>query len=227
MKLTAGGTVWHSSGLVELAPTSISQGRRAGMRATEYATQVPTFLVGRDIDLGSALKYGRALGVTPTDVLTIASAKALVATPAAHACLIDGKPHTYLSTRVAVLVRSGDALIPLVFPDAENRSAVEVRSERSHLRELLKVKRLPADRMSAPTFVISNLGPYGVEWFSAVLYPQTAMTLAVGRMADADETASVHAVLTCDHRIVDGVDAAEFLDALAGAVGDVQITNGE
>lgn len=155
--------------------------------------------------------------------MVLASAVALRACPIANACLVGGVVHQYRDTRVAVLVRSGDALVPIVFPDAERSTAAALKQDRVHLQELLAQKRLPADRMAAPTFVISNLGTYDVDWFTAVLFPGNAMTLAVGSArADGDSTL-VRAVLTCDHRIVDGVDGAEFLRALAMAISDVAL----
>ncbi len=214
----------HPSGLVGLIPVEISRARRAGMRATEHVTGVPVFYVSRTIELEPTLTQARPLGVTPTEILVIAAASALRAYPAAHACLIDGVVHQYTSTRVAVLVRSGDALVPLVFPDAESTSAVALKQDRVNLQELLAGKRLPADRMAAPTFVISNLGTYGVDWFTAVLFPGNAMTLAVGRADVNADSTTVQAVLTCDHRIVDGVDGAEFLAALGRAVKDVELS---
>jgi pyruvate dehydrogenase E2 component (dihydrolipoamide acetyltransferase) len=213
----------HPSGLVGLMPTAVSRARRAGMRATEHVTGVPVFYVSRSIELQPALQQGRALGVTPTEVLVIAAATALRAYPAAHACLIEGVVHQYSSTRVAILVRAGDALVPLVFPDAETTTAAALKQDRVSLQDLLANRRLPADRMAAPTFVISNLGTYGVDWFTAVLFPGTAMTLAVGRAKVNGDSTTVQAVLTCDHRIVDGVDGAEFLAALERAVGEVTL----
>lgn len=215
----------HPSGLVGLVPATVSPARRAGMRATEHVTSVPVFYVSRTLELQPRLREGKALGATPTEILVIAAAAALRAYPAAHACLVDGAVHQYASTRVAVLVRSGDALVPLVFPDAEDSTAVVVKQDRVNLQELLANKRLPADRMAAPTFVISNLGTYGVDWFTAVLFPGTAMTLAVGSAKVDGDSTGVKAVLTCDHRIVDGVDGAEFLAALARAVQEVPLAS--
>jgi pyruvate dehydrogenase E2 component (dihydrolipoamide acetyltransferase) len=221
--MTAENTVMHSSGLVGLIPAAPSAARRAGMRATEHVTSVPIFYVSRTIDLEPALQKGKPHGVTATEILVIAAAAALRAYPAAHACLVDGVVHQYTSTRVAVLVRSGDALVPLVFPDAETATAVALRQDRSRLQDQLTNKRLSADRMAAPTFVVSNLGTYGVDWFTAVLFPGTAMTLAVGRTTVSEASTTLQAVLTCDHRIVDGVDGAEFLLALGRAAHEVTI----
>lgn len=220
---TSDDVIMHASGLVGLRPVTQSVARRAGMRATEHVTSVPTFLVSRDIALGSFGQEAAAPRVTPTELLVIASARALLKQPAVHACLVDGRVHQYTSTRVAVLVRSHDALIPLVFPDAESTSASTLREERASLQQRLGARSLPADRMAAPTFVISNLGRFNVDWFTAVLFPQNAATLAVGRVTTEGGAPQIRVVLTCDHRIVDGVDAAEFLEALASGVADVPL----
>ncbi len=221
--MTADDTMLHPSGLVGLVPAVASPARRAGMRATEHATGVPTFYVSRTVELEPKLRDGRPLGVTPTELLVIASAVALRDYPAANACLVDGAAHQYTSTRVAVLVRSGDALVPLVFPDAETSDAVALKQDRVRLQELLAQRRLPADRMAAPTLVISNLGTFAVDWFTAVLFPGNAVTLAVGSTVTDGDSTRVTAVLTCDHRLVDGVDGAQFLAALASAVQEVEL----
>lgn len=221
--MTSDDQAIHPSGLVGLTRATVSPARRAGMRATQHVTDVPVFYVSRAIELQPVLGRGKGLGVTPTEVLVIAAAAALRAYPVAHACLLDGVVQQFTGTRVGVLVRSGDALVPIVFPDAEAASAPALRRDRANLQELLSSRRLPADRMAAPTFVISNLGTYGIDWFTAVLFPGTAVTLAVGR-AQGDATSTrVQAVLTCDHRIVDGVDGAEFLAALQDAAAMVSL----
>src|SRR3982074_898618 len=139
--MTVEKIVMHSSGLVGLIPAAPSAARRAGMRATEHVTSIPIFYVSRTIDLEPALQKGKPHGVTATEILVIAAAAALRADPAAHACLLDSVVHQYTSTRVAVLVRSGDALVPLVFPDAEATTAVALRQDRRRLQEQLAKKR--------------------------------------------------------------------------------------
>jgi pyruvate dehydrogenase E2 component (dihydrolipoamide acetyltransferase) len=219
--MTSNSPLMHASGLVGLVPATMSRARRAGMRATEHVTSAPIFYVSRSLELQPMLREGKPLQVTPTELLVIASAAALRAYPAANACIVEGVVHQYTGTRVAVLVRSGDALVPIVFPDAEGSSAAALKQDRIHLQELLAQQRLPADRMAAPTFVISNLGIYDVGWFTAVLFPDNAVTLAVGSAETDGESTLVNVVLTCDHRIVDGVDGAQFLTAVASALREV------
>jgi pyruvate dehydrogenase E2 component (dihydrolipoamide acetyltransferase) len=73
--------------------------------------------------------------------------------------------------------------------------------------------------LSGGTFTVSNLGMYGVTDFTAVINPPQAAILAVGALAPrpvvrdgalvARNTMGV--TLACDHRILYGADAAEFL----------------
>jgi len=72
------------------------------------------------------------------------------------------------------------------------------------------------------TFTISNLGMFGIKEFTAVINPPQACILAVGgatrrvvpasEEGDATRVASVMTVtLSCDHRVVDGAVAAQWL----------------
>jgi pyruvate dehydrogenase E2 component (dihydrolipoamide acetyltransferase) len=76
------------------------------------------------------------------------------------------------------------------------------------------------------TFTISNLGMYDVDAFTAIIVPPQAAILAVGAVVDrvvaVDGKAVVRPMMTvtlsCDHRVVDGARAAEFLRDLVTAL---------
>jgi pyruvate dehydrogenase E2 component (dihydrolipoamide acetyltransferase) len=80
------------------------------------------------------------------------------------------------------------------------------------------------------TFTISNLGMYDVDAFTAIIVPPQAAILAVGAVADrvvaVDGNAAVRPMMTvtlsCDHRVVDGARAAEFLRDLVSALGEAE-----
>jgi pyruvate dehydrogenase E2 component (dihydrolipoamide acetyltransferase) len=73
--------------------------------------------------------------------------------------------------------------------------------------------------LSGGTFTVSNLGMYGVTGFTAVINPPQAAILAVGAMGEAPVVVDGRVVvrhrmeisLSCDHRILYGADAAQFL----------------
>src|SRR5947209_8019751 len=86
--------------------------------------------------------------------------------------------------------------------------------------------RLRPEDVAGGTFTISNLGMYGVDAFYPILNPPQAAILAVGRITD--RVVAVHGIpavqpmltltLSCDHRVVDGAGAAQFLDTLARGI---------
>jgi pyruvate dehydrogenase E2 component (dihydrolipoamide acetyltransferase) len=92
---------------------------------------------------------------------------------------------------------------------------------------------LAPEDVAGGTFTISNLGPLGVDAFTAVVNPPQAGILAVGRIADrvvaVDGVPAVQptAILTLslDHRVVDGAAGARFLESLARALGGAAISD--
>ncbi len=64
--------------------------------------------------------------------------------------------------------------------------------------------------MSRPSFIISNLGPWGIEYFTPRLMSPTVAILGVGQK----DATTIPVSLTFDHRAVDGLQAAVFLATL-------------
>lgn len=79
-------------------------------------------------------------------------------------------------------------------------------------------KLLSSDLKEA-ALTLSNLGMYGIEEFTAIINPPQAAILAVGRIAPEslvlDDKLTIapclHLTLSADHRLIDGVLAAQFL----------------
>jgi pyruvate dehydrogenase E2 component (dihydrolipoyllysine-residue acetyltransferase) len=120
---------------------------------------------------------------------------------------------------VGVAVAAPDALVvPTVF-DADRKSLREIARETRALAERVRAGTVTPPELSGGTFTVSNLGMYGVTDFTAVINPPQAAILAVGALAPrpvvhdgtlvARHTMGV--TLACDHRILYGADAAEFL----------------
>jgi pyruvate dehydrogenase E2 component (dihydrolipoamide acetyltransferase) len=79
------------------------------------------------------------------------------------------------------------------------------------------------DDLRGGTFTISNMGMFGVKRFSAIINPPQVAILAVGSTAQKflpDNTgnpvlrSTMSLVLSADHRVIDGAQAARFLDDL-------------
>jgi pyruvate dehydrogenase E2 component (dihydrolipoamide acetyltransferase) len=86
-------------------------------------------------------------------------------------------------------------------------------AERGRIGALSKHDQLPA------AIAVSNLGMFGVESFEAIIDPDQASILAVGAVRDSVVSVEgemrvvpiMTVNLSCDHRSVDGAQAAKFL----------------
>jgi pyruvate dehydrogenase E2 component (dihydrolipoamide acetyltransferase) len=108
-----------------------------------------------------------------------------------------------------------------VVRDCHLKSIGRIARETRQLIEKARNRRLRPDDLEGGTFTISNLGMYPVVEFSAIINPPQAGILAIARPQErpvADRGRVVfrqlmNATLSADHRAVDGVTGAVFLQA--------------
>jgi pyruvate dehydrogenase E2 component (dihydrolipoamide acetyltransferase) len=148
-----------------------------------------------------------------------ASALALREFPRANGSYRDARFELHSRVNVGVAVAATDALVvPTIF-DADRKSLREIAAESRVLAERVRAGTVTPPELSGGTFTVSNLGMFGVTDFSAVINPPQAAILAVGALApravvrDGELVArsTMGVTLSCDHRILYGADAAQFL----------------
>ena len=166
--------------------------------------------------------------VTHTDLLVALVARVLLKHPRVNASWTDEgiRLHDHVNMGVAIAVNDG--VVAAVIPNSHTASLAEIATQRRDVAERARAGKLrPADIADA-TFTISNLGMYQVDQFSAIITPPQAAILAVSSIKDrvvaVDGKPAIRPMLTltisCDHRVADGARAAQFLQALAEALGD-------
>ena len=207
---------------VGLTPTQRTIARRmAGSRAT-----IPEFTLEAEVDMDAASRLReelRSAEIDPlpsfNDLVVRAAALALREFPALNATWEDEQPVRHGRVNVGIAVASDDALIvPTVF-DADRKTVFELAKETRAVAEAARTRSLTADQVAAGTFTVSNLGMYGVRRFNAVINPPQAAILAVGEVSeravvrDGELVArpTMDVTLSCDHRVVYGAEAAQFL----------------
>jgi pyruvate dehydrogenase E2 component (dihydrolipoamide acetyltransferase) len=194
-------------------------------RMAESKATVPDFTLRSDVDMEACVQLRAGLkalgGDVPSynDMVVKASALALREFPRANGSYRDGRFELHSRVNVGVAVAALDSLVvPTVF-DADRKSLREIARESRGLAERVRAGTVTPPELSGGTFTVSNLGMYGVTDFTAVINPPQAAILAVGALAQrpvvrdgalvARNTMGV--TLVCDHRILYGADAAEFL----------------
>lgn len=125
---------------------------------------------------------------------------------------------------IGLAVETAAGLLVPVIRDVDQLSLRELAEKSRSLIDRARQRQCSAEELSGGTFSITNLGIYGVDFFTPILNsPQTAI-LGLGAIRrEAVVLEDDHIVpqdrlplsLTFDHRVVDGAPAAAFLQSLA------------
>lgn len=153
------------------------------------------------------------------DFILLAVVHAVKALPAVNSAFAGDSIVRFRHLGLAIAVAVEDGLVTPVIKQAETKSLIEISREVKDLATRAKVRKLRPDEFDGGTITVSNLGAWGVESFDAILNPPQAAILAVGAalpkpvVVDGEVVAGLRMDLgmSCDHRVVDGVLAAQFL----------------
>lgn len=181
--------------------------------------EAPQFSISRDVDMTAANARRRAAGVSYTDVIVAAAAIALRGHPRLRSRYEGDALVVADRIDVGLAVALDAGLIVPVLRDADRKALATLRDDREALEAAVKAGHARADAFGGAAITVSNLGPFGVDRFTAIVNPPEASILAVGRVADrvivVDGAVAVRPVvsltLTVDHRVGDGADAARYL----------------
>ncbi|MBS0628924.1 MAG: pyruvate dehydrogenase complex dihydrolipoamide acetyltransferase [Verrucomicrobia bacterium] len=200
-----------------------------GRRLQEAKTFIPHFYVTQEVDaepmvhLREQFKAG-GIKVTINDFIIRAVALTLKQHPEANSGYNSVTPAIirFKTIDVAVAVSLPDGLITPIIRHADYKNLAEISSEIRSLAKRAKEGKLAREEYVGGSFTISNLGMYGVRDFTAIINPPQAAILSVGGIQEkpvvkkgqvvAGKTIAV--TLGADHRVMDGVDSAKFLQTL-------------
>jgi pyruvate dehydrogenase E2 component (dihydrolipoamide acetyltransferase) len=126
------------------------------------------------------------------------------------------------SVHVGIAVAIKDGLLVPVVRNAEKLSLVETATTIRKLSSSVRRGEMDRIEMTGSTFTVTNLGTYGVEFFTPILNPPETGILGVGAIeqvpmykgAELQKCSMLPLSLTFDHRVVDGAPAAEFLQTI-------------
>jgi pyruvate dehydrogenase E2 component (dihydrolipoamide acetyltransferase) len=211
------------------ASTLSAVARLMAERTTQSWTQVPHFFLVRDVDASALIQLREKLGVTVvthTDLLVAITAKALAKHPKLNASWDNGTIRMNPAINISVAMAVQDGVVGAVIPNADKTAITDIAAQRKELTDRARSGKLKPADVSGGTFTITNLGMYNVDAFNAIILPPQAAILAVGRIGDrvvaVNGQPAVRPMMTLtlsgDHRVVDGAQAAMFLNDLAEAI---------
>lgn len=207
----------------------VSQMRKTiARRLSESKFSSPHYYETIEIDMGPVWDARKKLNeisetkISFNDIVVKACATALRKHPDINSSWYGDKIVEHGDVNIAVAVGIDEGLVTPVINNTDQKGLQQIASEGRELIEKARDRKLQPEEMEGSTFTISNLGMFGIEEFTAIINPPNACILAVGAIKEVPVVEDGEVVpgkrmkvtLSSDHRIVDGVSAAKFLNTL-------------
>jgi pyruvate dehydrogenase E2 component (dihydrolipoamide acetyltransferase) len=215
-----------------------SSARRQTAEAVSLSRKtIPSFVIDRWVETAAidrarvvlSRRIEQATGAKPTltDFLLLALAESL----SAHPRILDrwhedngrvGRMRAS-SVDIGLVVALSDGVMIPALRDLAGRSIDEVAQARQNAVRRARLGRLLQADLAPVSFSLSNIGGNGADRFEAIIYPAQTGILAVGRQHERVIARAggivvakgVNLTLSLDHRLIDGVVGAQFIETLA------------
>ncbi|MFZ5809580.1 MAG: dihydrolipoamide acetyltransferase family protein [Chloroflexota bacterium] len=166
--------------------------------------------------------------VTLTALLVKIVGWALVRNPLLNSSYYKDSIRLWKVVNIGVATATPQGLVVPVIKGVDHMSVSEINSILIDLTNRARENKLNLEDVRGGTFTISNLGMFGIDQFRAIINPPESAILAVGRIVrrpvvvDNQDRIEVRPILTltlsADHRVIDGIVAARFLNDLVSGI---------
>jgi pyruvate dehydrogenase E2 component (dihydrolipoamide acetyltransferase) len=205
-------------------------------RTTQSWTQAPHFFLTRELDasalnalrakVGAGIEKATSVKMTHTDLLVSIVARVLAKHPKMNASWANNAIQMNPDINISLAMAVTDGVVGAVIPKTDSAKLADISTQRHELAMRARGGKLKTSDVANGTFSITNLGMYNIDAFCAIIPPPQAAILAVGRITDrvvaVNGQPAVRPMMTLtlssDHRVVDGAQAALFLNDLAEAI---------
>ena len=199
-------------------------------RMAQSKREIPHFYVTVEVDMEEAVRLKNSLeatelfeeDITYNDIIIKATTLALSRYTRMNASFQDDGVVIFPNINIGMAVAVEDGLIVPVIHECERLSLPEIAAAAHLLVSKAARGGFTSEDLSGATFTISNMGMLGVEHFAAVIVPPQAAILAVSAIKDRPVVRNgqlgvgktMMMTVACDHRIIDGVIGARFLNEI-------------
>jgi len=201
-------------------------------RMTESKTTVPHFYVTHEYKMDAVMAMRKQANeylpdnekLSVNDFIIKAVALTLREFPNLNATFAGDKVVRHGAVNVGVAVAVENGLLTIAHKNTDQKPLRQISGEVKAMVARARGGKVKPDDIEGSTFSISNLGMYDVENFIAILNPPEAAILAVSSAREVPVVESgelkvgwrMKATISVDHRVSDGAEAAQFMQALAG-----------
>ena len=171
--------------------------------------------------------------ISINDLVLFAISRVLPRFPSLNATFSEGVIRTFDAVDLGFAVDTPKGLMVPVIRAADRHSLVDLATEAHRLAQGCLEGGVSPDELSGGTFTVTNLGAYGVERFTPVLNAPQVGIMGICAVTprpapEGEGTIPMMGLsLTIDHQVVDGAPAARFLQSVARAIAQIDLTLAE
>ncbi len=201
-------------------------------RLAESKFTAPHYYLGVEFNMDNAIAFREQFNTIPdtkisfNDMVVKACALALRQHPQVNSRWYDDRMQLNNHVHIGVAVAVEDGLVVPVLRFANEQSLQQINAAVKEYAVKARDKKLTPQEMEGSTFTISNLGMFGIETFTSIINQPNSAILSVGTIVQKPVVKNGQIVIgntmkltmACDHRTVDGVTGAKFLETLKGFI---------
>jgi pyruvate dehydrogenase E2 component (dihydrolipoamide acetyltransferase) len=203
-----------------------------GRRLVESKQTIPHFYVTHEYKMDGLMEMRKQVNaylpdgekVSVNDFIVKAAALTLRQFPNLNATLKGNEIIQFGHVNVGVAVTVPGGLMTVVVKDTDQKSLRQVSAEVKSMAGRAREGKVKPEDVDGSTFSTSNLGMYDVDEFIAIVNPPEAAILAISSAREVPVVEGgqvkigwrMKATVSVDHRVSDGAEAAQFMQALAG-----------
>jgi pyruvate dehydrogenase E2 component (dihydrolipoamide acetyltransferase) len=203
-----------------------------GRRLVESKTTIPHFYVTHEYKMDALMDIRKQANafipenekLSVNDFILKAVALALRQFPNLNATIKGSEVIQFGHVNVGVAVTVPGGLMTVVVKDTDQKTLRQISSEVKVMAGRAREGKVKPEDVDGSTFSTSNLGMYDVEDFIAIINPPEAAILAISSAREVPVVENgqikpgwrMKATISVDHRVSDGAEAAQFMQALAG-----------
>ncbi|MEP7005285.1 MAG: dihydrolipoamide acetyltransferase family protein [Sphingomonas bacterium] len=204
----------------------IAENMAASKRAIPHFTYVDEIDVTALEDMRADLNANRGdrPKLTMLPLMIVAICKTIPAFPMINARYDDeaGVVTRHGSVHLGMATQTDAGLMVPVIRDAQDRNVWQLATEIGRLAEAARTGKAKSEELSGSTLTITSLGPLGGIATTpvinrpevAIIGPNKIVERPIFKGDDIVRAKLMNLSISCDHRVVDGWDAASFVRAL-------------
>jgi len=213
-----------------IATTKLRQA--IGRRLVESKSTIPHFYVTHEFKMDVLMEMRKQVNaylpdnekVSVNDFILKGVALSLRQFPNLNATIKGNEVIQFGHVNVGVAVTVPGGLMTVVVKDTDQKTLRQISGEVKTMAARARDGKVKPDDVDGSTFSTSNLGMYDVEDFIAIINPPEAGILAISSAREVPVVDNgqvkagwrMKATISVDHRVSDGAEAAQFMQALAG-----------